>query len=100
MEAQFGIYSFKMADLQKKVQIIAIICIALHVIGFVGEVIQYLTSGYSGSSRYKELLESRTIISIISELLVGLATSILLYVGAKKKKKYLLIPFLLIIVFR
>ena len=83
--------------LQTKVKNIALGCITLHVIGLAAEIIQLLLT----SNRHvikNPMLQPRTIISITMESLLGLLTCILLYVGAKKKNKFLLIPFMLVMV--
>ena len=90
--------------LQKKVQNIALGCMALHVIGFTGEIIQALSTGHgsirmiNGSERDSKIFEQRAVLSIITESMVGLITSILLYCGAKRKNKYMLVPFMLVMV--
>ena len=84
--------------LQNRVQKIALGCILLHVIGFSGEVIQVSTSKNNEPQKDQERFERRAILSIISESMVGLLTSILLYCGAKRQNKYMLVPFMLIMV--
>lgn len=89
--------------LQKKVQNIALGCMALHVIGFTGEIIQALSTGHgsiriNASERDSKIFEQRAVLSIITESMVGLITSILLYCGARRKNKYMLVPFMLVMV--
>ena len=84
--------------LQKKVQNIALGCIVLHVIGFTGEIIQASSTKYYMSERDSKIFEQRAVLSIITESMVGLITSILLYCGARRKNKYMLVPFMLVMV--
>ena len=84
--------------LQKKVQNIAVGMIVIHVLGVVGEIMQYSTSKYNHKPNYAEFLGGRTAISIIMESLIGIIACVMLFFGAKKKNRYLLIPFMLIMV--
>ena len=82
-------------DLQRKVKNIALGSIGLHVIGFLGEILQSLESF---ATRYPEIFENPTFLSMLIESAIGLIASILLYEGAKTRNKYMLIPFMIIIV--
>ena len=82
-------------DLQRKVKNIAIGSIVLHVIGFLGEILQSLEAF---ASRYSEIFHSTTFLSMLIETAIGLMASSLLYYGARKRNKYLLIPFMIIMV--
>jgi len=84
--------------LQKKVQNIAVGMIVIHVLGVVGEIMQYSQSKYNQKPNYAEFLGGRTAISIIMESLIGIVACVMLFFGAKKKNRYLLIPFMLIMV--
>ena len=83
-------------NLQRKVQSIAIGCIGIHIMGFFGEIVQIMSSQYQ--SEYGDVFQRRTIISMMMESLLGLISCGLLLIGAKKKNKFLLIPFMLIMV--
>ena len=48
--------------------------------------------------RDSKIFEQRAVLSIITESMVGLITSILLYCGARRKNKYMLVPFMLVMV--
>ena len=81
--------------LQRKVKNIAIGCIVLHVIGFLGEILQSLESYASINS---EIFHSTTFLCMLIETAIGLMASILLYYGARRRNKYLLIPFMIIMI--
>ena len=90
--------------LQRQVQNIALGCTCLHLIGLVGEVIQlstsrnYLRGTQHGHYSFHDTFTRKTIISVIMESFLGLITCILLYVGARKKNKWLLVPFMIVMV--
>ena len=85
-------------NLQRKVQSIAIGCIGIHIMGFFGEIVQIMSSQKYTTEEYGEVFHRRTIISMMMESLLGLISCGLLLIGAKKKNKFLLIPFMLIMV--
>ena len=82
--------------LQKKVQNIALGCMTLHVIGFTAEIIQASSTKYYVTEKDQKLFEKRAVLSIITESMVGMITSILLYCGARRKNKYMLVPFMIV----
>jgi len=78
--------------LQNSVQNIAFNCILLHSIVVIGEVIIFSDSTFY---ELRKMFQSKVVISIFIEPMLGLLSCILLYVGAKRKNKYLLLPFML-----
>jgi len=83
------------AVLQRKVKKIAVAWFTIHLIGFVGEISSKIPKyGISESGQY--WYESKSIVYMAIETSIGLISSICLFVGATKRNKYLLIPFMLV----
>ena len=81
--------------LQRKVKKIAVAWFTIHLIGFVGEILSKTQKcGISESGQY--WYESKSIVYMAIETSIGLISSICLFVGATKRNKYLLIPFMLV----
>ena len=81
--------------LQRKVKKIAVAWFTIHLIGFVGEILSK-TQKYGISESGQYWYESKTIVYMAIETSIGLISSICLFVGATKRNKYLLIPFMLV----
>jgi len=81
--------------LQRKVKKIAVAWFTIHLIGFVGEILSK-TQKYGISESGQYWYESKSIVYMAIETSIGLISSICLFVGATKRNKYLLIPFMLV----
>ena len=82
-------------QLQSKVKKIAVAWFTIHLIGFSGEILSK-TQKYGISESGQYWYESKTIVYMAIETAIGLISSICLFVGATKRNKYLLIPFMLV----
>jgi len=80
--------------LERKVKKIAVAWCTIHIIGFIGEIL-FNTQKYGISQDGHNWYESKTIFYIAIETMVGLISSVCLFIGATKRQKYLLIPFML-----
>ena len=83
--------------LQTKVEIIAISATVLSVVSLFGEIMQYSNSSWSLHLQIDNKVDQQTIIGITMESALGLMTCVLLFIGAKTRNKYLLIPFMFMI---
>lgn len=83
------------SELQRKVKKIAVAWFTIHVIGFVGEIL-FKAQKYGLSDRGLQWYESKTILYMAIETMIGLVSSVCLFFGAHKRMKYLLIPFMLV----
>ena len=85
-------------NLQRKVRNIALWCIGLHVIKFAGGITHYVISKYIGYRKtFLEEFPRVNVKMVIIESLVGIAACVLLFIGAKRKIKCLLFPFMLVL---
>ena len=88
----------RLHSLQTKVQNIALGCIGLFVIGASGEIVKISTSQYNNHNNIMEMFKHRSLWSVITETLIGIIISALLFCGARRKNRYMLLPFMIVMV--
>ena len=85
-------------SLRTKVEKIALGCMGLYVIGVAGEIVIILTPDYKKQENALEMFQHRALWSIIIETIIGIITSALLFCGARRKERYMLVPFMIVMV--
>ena len=88
----------RLHSLQTKVQNIALGCIGLFVTGASGEIVLMSISQYNHHNNILEIFKHRSLWSVIIETMTGILTSALLFRGARRKNRYMLLPFMIVMV--
>jgi len=88
----------RLHSLQTKVQNIALGCIGLFVIGASGEIVKLTISQYHNHNDIMEMFKHRSLWSVITETMIGIIISALMFCGARRKNRYMLLPFMIVMV--